>query len=228
MIRLAFARLFENAKSRGLTPMNSAPQLFTIGHSNQPLDAFVELLKKHDIQVLTDTRSSPYSKFVPQFNREELERALKPTGIKYLYLGKELGGRPDDDAYYDEEGRVLYYRLAEDRTFLTGIERLEQGIQRFRVAIMCSEEDPAVCHRHLLVSRVVAKRGVNVLHIRGDGSLQSDAVVRSGECEQPLLFELPEEETAWKSLRSVSRKKPPASSSELSSETASDDSSMFD
>ena len=40
-------------------------------------DAFVDLLKKHDIQVLTDTRSSPYSKFVPQFNREELERALK-------------------------------------------------------------------------------------------------------------------------------------------------------
>jgi uncharacterized protein (DUF488 family) len=200
--------------------------LYTIGHSNQTLDAFIELLKTHAIEVVTDTRSSPYSKFVSQFNRQELEQALKDAGIKYLFMGQELGGRPNDESYYDDDGRVLYYRVARDPVFLKGVERLEAGMQKYRVALMCSEEDPAVCHRHLLIARVLAERGVSILHIRGDGSVQTEADVR-GE-EQGFLFDVPEEDITWKSLRSVSRKKPQPSSSASSDEPASDDSSTCD
>jgi uncharacterized protein (DUF488 family) len=202
--------------------------LFTIGHSNQSLEAFIALLNRHAIDVVTDVRSAPFSKYVPQFNKEELERALTQAGVKYLYLGQELGGRPDNEDYYDADGYVLYYRLAEDAVFLKGIERLETGIRRFRVALMCAEEDPATCHRHLLVSRVMSQRGTTVLHIRGDGNVQTEAQIRGPDSEQPFLFELPQEDETWKSLRSVSRKKPPPSSSASSSETASDDLSMFD
>jgi uncharacterized protein (DUF488 family) len=200
-------------------------KLYTIGHSNQPLDAFIALLKRHAIEVVSDARSAPYSKYVPQFNKEELEHALKDAGIKYIYMGRELGGRPDDDDCYDDDGRVLYYKLAEDATFLKGIERLETGIRRCRVALMCSEEDPAVCHRYLLVGRVMARRGAKMLHIRGDGRIDSDADLQD---EQPLLFELPEEDSEWKSLRSVSRRNPRPSSSESSENMESSDSSMFD
>src|ERR1700722_14513807 len=147
------------------------PRLFTVGHSNQSLDAFIALLIKHEIQVVVDSRSSPYSKYVPQFNRREIEDTLKHARIQYLYMGQELGGRPDDDDFYDDDGRVLYYRVAESPTFLKGIERLEQGIRRYRVALLCSEENPAVCHRHLLVGRVMDKRGTKMLHIREDGRL---------------------------------------------------------
>jgi uncharacterized protein (DUF488 family) len=198
---------------------NDGRALFTVGHSNHSLAEFLALLTRHGIEVLVDTRSHPYSKYVTHFNREELETALRPASVKYLYLGRELGGRPDDEEYFDEDGHVLYYRVAQSPLFLRGIERVEAGSRQYRVALLCSEEDPAVCHRHLLVGRVLAKRGADVRHIRGDGSLQAYADIEAPEVEQPLLFDIPGL-NPWKSLRSVSRKKPPRSSSDSSEATA--------
>ena len=188
-------------------------ELFTVGHSNHPFDAFAELLKQHRIDVLVDTRSSPYSQYVTHFNREAIQAELPTRGIKYLYLGEELGGRPDGAEFYDEAGHVRYHRVAESAKFLGGIERVEAGIRKFRVALMCSEEDPTVCHRFLLVSRVLAKRGVAVFHIRGDGSVQADADLRDAALFQGSLFDIPGEQP-WKSLRSVSPRRTRESSSD--------------
>lgn len=198
--------------------------LFTVGHSNHPLEVFVELLNRHKIQVLVDSRSSPYSKYVPQFNKEELQQAIERTPIKYLYMGGELGGRPDADEFYDDDGHVLYYLLAESPAFRAGIERLENGIRQYRVALMCSEEDPSSCHRQLLVGRVMAERGVKMQHIRGDGTIQEESREAGGK--QLLLFNLPEE-NPWRSLRPVPRKEPPRAA-EASEEAAANDLSMSD
>jgi uncharacterized protein (DUF488 family) len=206
---------------------NPRPGLFTVGHSNQPQEGFISLLKRNEIQVLVDVRSYPYSKYVPHFNKENLAGALKAQRIKYLYMGKELGGRPDEDEFYDEEGHVLYYRLAESPVFLNGIERLEKGIREYRVAILCSEENPAVCHRHLLVGRVMGQRGTKIRHIRGDGALQFDADLPAAGNEQRSLFDFPEDNT-WKSLRPVSRRKQPANSLGSFEEVESSDSSVSD
>ncbi len=206
---------------------DASPRLFTVGHSNHALELFLALLKRHEIQLLADVRSSPYSRYVTHFDREALEAALKQAGLNYLYLGKELGGRPDGAEFYDVDGHVLYYRLAEAPLFLDGIKRLEAGIRRQRIAIMCSEENPCVCHRHLLVGRVLCRRGVAIDHIRGDGALVPNAALLEAGFVQPTLFD-PPEETTWKSLRSVLPKKTPSSSSASSDETASDDSSMSD
>jgi Protein of unknown function, DUF488 len=200
--------------------------LLTVGHSNHSLEAFLVLLKKHNVHMLADVRSSPYSKYVTHFDREALQDALKQAGVKYLYLGKELGGRPDGAEFYDTDGHVLYYRLAESPVFLDGIKRLEAGLGWQRIAIMCSEENPAICHRHLLVGRVLTQRGVQVEHIRGDGDLLPDSALQIAVVQRSLFD--PPEDSAWKSLRSVSRKKTPSSSSESCAETESDDSSMFD
>jgi uncharacterized protein (DUF488 family) len=205
----------------------NAPHLFTVGHSNHALEVFVALLARHQIQVLADVRSSPYSRYVTHFDREALEGALKQAGVTYLYLGKELGGRPDGAEFYDAEGHVLYYRLAEAPLFLDGIKRLETGLRRQRVAIMCSEENPCVCHRPLLVGRVISRRGVAIAHIRGDGALMPNAALQEASFVQPTLFD-PPEETTWKSLRSVLPRKTPSSSSASSGATAFDDSSMSD
>jgi hypothetical protein len=192
------------------------PVLFTIGHSNHDQEHFCTLLLQHEIDVLADVRSQPYSRYTSQFNAEELKAALASHGIRYVYLGDQLGGRPRDPEHYDEEGRALYYRMARSESFLQGIERLSGGTQKYRVAIMCSEEDPAVCHRFLLVSRVMADRGTEVQHIRGDGSLNSQDQVRAttgDQRPQNLLF--PEmEDDSWRSLRSVSPKAAPPNSSE--------------
>jgi uncharacterized protein (DUF488 family) len=198
----------------------SGPSLFTIGHSNQSREEFLALLAKHAIEVLVDTRSSPYSKYVAHFNRDELATAAASAGIKYLYLGRELGGRPSGEEFFDDEGHVLYYRVAASPLFLEGIARVEAGSERYRLALMCSEEDPAVCHRHLLVGRVLIERGASVLHIRADGSLQPYEDVKTPDAEQPLLFDLPELHP-WRSLRSVSRKKPQPSSLESFEDTIS-------
>src|SRR5829696_9023919 len=116
--------------------------ILTIGHSNYSLEAFIELLRAHRIEVLVDVRSQPYSKYTPHFESRALKESLPAAGIKYLFMGKELGGRPDGDEFYDSEGFVLYSRLAESPLFLEGISRLESGMEQgLRVAIMCSEEN---------------------------------------------------------------------------------------
>jgi uncharacterized protein (DUF488 family) len=94
--------------------------------------------------------------------------------MKYVFLGKELGGRPEGSEFYDEGGGVLYDRLAESALFLEGIDRLMEGVKGYRVAIMCGEEDPVKCHRRVLVGRVLEERGVRVKHIRGDGRVEDD------------------------------------------------------
>ena len=184
------------------------PNLFTIGHSNHSEETFLGLLRAHLVQVLVDVRSQPYSGYSTHFNYEPLRQAMAAAGIKYLFLGRELGGRPDGDDFYDDEGHVLYGKVAASDLFQAGIQRLEKGISDYRIAIMCSEENPAVCHRQLLVSRVLRKRGVNVLHIRGDGHLETDEeiVARAGsDVHQPLLFGEMETDS-WRSIRSVLRK----------------------
>jgi uncharacterized protein (DUF488 family) len=191
--------------------------VYTIGHSAHTWEEFAALLVGHQVDVIVDTRSAPYSRFAPQFDREVMQRKLTASGIKYIFLGEELGGRPADPSYYDKGGHVLYGRMKSDPAFVKGLERLERGIASFRVALLCGEEDPAHCHRRLLVGRVLAEHGHELTHIRADGRLQTDAQVtaESGkplESGQPALFaELDEDQ--WRSTASVSRKKVPANSS---------------
>ena len=189
----------------------------TLGHSNHSMDAWLALVRQHGIEVVVDTRSSPYSKYVPQFDREQIQRSLEGTGVRYLFLGAELGGRPANPDYYDATGRVVYSLLRKDSAFQAAIVRLETGMEQFRVALLCGEEDPAHCHRRLLIGRVLVERGHEMTHIRGDGHLESDEAVtaQSGKAlvdNQPALFaELDEDK--WRSTASVLPKRAPASSS---------------
>jgi uncharacterized protein (DUF488 family) len=169
----------------------------------------VSLLKAHGIQAVTDVRSNPWSRFAPQFNREALEQSLSSYGIDYAFRGAELGGRPEGDAFYDDDGHVRYSKVAATPLFESGIRRLESESRGRRVAMMCSEEDPSDCHRRLLVARVLLERGFDVDHIRGDGRLQSEDELATAERQQTLFAE----EKPWRSTRSVSRRRPRATSS---------------
>jgi uncharacterized protein (DUF488 family) len=184
-------------------------RVFSIGHSNHSAEKFVGLLKEYGIEVLVDTRSHPYSRHAPRFNARALEAALARDGIGYLFLGAELGGRPEGGEFYDAKGRVDYGLVGCSGPFLDGISRLEGEVLRHTAALLCSEEDPARCHRRLLVGRALVERGIALLHIRGDGSIQIEGETDGG---QPVLF--PEMETSpRKSIRSVSRRRRRQSSS---------------
>jgi uncharacterized protein (DUF488 family) len=177
--------------------------IFTIGHSNHSAEKFVGLLKQHGIEVLADVRSQPYSRHAPHFNAKDIEAILWDNGIRRLFLGFELGGRPTAEAFYDADGRVDYARIERSRSFLDGIKQLESSIRDHKTALLCSEEDPVGCHRRLLVGHVLGERGIVVRHIRGDGSVQTEGEA-SGD--QPGLF--PDTEVSVrKSIRSVLRRK---------------------
>jgi uncharacterized protein (DUF488 family) len=172
--------------------------LYTIGHSNLTAEEFLDLLKKHAITVLVDVRSAPYSRYVSQFNKEELKLFLEAHGVGYRFAGQHLGGRPKDaDDYKDgqipdeDTARQKYLKLVDYKAMMTreeyqkGIARLldiirEESQHEGRVTIMCSEGEPQDCHRHHLIARSlldvhtkIIDNGVDidVFHIQRDGSL---------------------------------------------------------
>lgn len=148
--------------------------LFTIGHSNHSIDAFVERLHQHRIRCLVDVRSAPYSRYSPHFSKRSLQAHLRDEHINYLYLGHVLGGRPEDPDCYDEAGTVDYERIAQQAWYQQGVDQLLDVAAQQSTAMMCSEEDPSTCHRNLLITDTLLQiRRASVKHIRGDGSLET-------------------------------------------------------
>ena len=99
------------------------PTIYTIGHSNHSVDAFVELLRGADVDAVADVRSVPYSKRYPQFQKAPLAQHLKAAGIAYVFLEKELCARPDNPKCY-ANGRESYEWIAALPTFAEGLFRL--------------------------------------------------------------------------------------------------------
>ena len=155
------------------------PTIFTIGHSNHPIERFLGLLKDAEINMVVDVRSSPFSRMFPHFNQDSLKKSLGETSIGYLFLGESIGGRSNDPEDY-VEGQVVYRLLAQKDSFKSGMTRLRDGATKYRIAIMCSEKEPLDCHRTLLVSEGLTEMGIEVGHIHPDGSVEShqDALAR--------------------------------------------------
>ncbi len=154
--------------------MSAVRILHTIGHSNHSLDKFLDLLAAHEISTLVDVRSWPSSRRLPHFNRAALEEAVTAADIAYLWFGKELGGKNDGDTAAP--------------AFRARIDELAELAARGRTAMMCAEEDPLRCHRKHLLAAPLTLLGVELVHIRGDGHLDSDAALNANEAAQLSLF----------------------------------------
>jgi uncharacterized protein (DUF488 family) len=171
--------------------------VFTIGHSNHPLENFLQLLGRHQISAVCDVRSQPYSRMNPQYNREKLRQSLLDRDIAYVFLGRELGARSEDPGCY-VNGKVQYELLAKTELFRSGIARVVDGAERYRIAVMCAEKEPANCHRTVLVSRSLEAESVEVWHILADGRLEAhrDVMLRLREklhMPEGDLFRSPDE-----------------------------------
>ena len=152
--------------------------IFTIGHSNHPLDKFIHLLKRHEIESLVDVRRYPSSRRLPHFNRDDLASSLEESSIGYHWL-ELLGGRRQKRADFDspnfgitDESFRNYadYMLGDE--FRQGVEMLLEIAADQETAIMCAEADFQQCHRRLVSDYLVAN-GVGVQHILGDGELRA-------------------------------------------------------
>jgi uncharacterized protein (DUF488 family) len=155
----------------------AAVPIYTIGYGARDFVEFLDVLKAHDIAYLLDVRSTPYSRFKPEFSKDALGQALKEAGIHYVYLGRQLGGQPEDPSCY-VDGKVDYAAVRQLPAFQEGIDRLERACrQGWRVALMCSEGKPELCHRSKLIGASLVDRDIPVLHIDENGSLLSQAEV---------------------------------------------------
>jgi uncharacterized protein (DUF488 family) len=159
------------------------PQILTIGHSNHTIERFLELLRKHGVSAVADVRSSPYSQYNPQFNREQLQAALKPARIGYVYLGDELGARRSEPECY-LDGKARYDLICKTPRFQEGLKRVQKGAMQHRLALTCAEKDPITCHRAILVCRHLRPFGIPISHILDSGELETTAAM-----EQRLLME---------------------------------------
>ena len=173
--------------------------IYTIGHSNYDTNQFITILQNYSIDIVVDIRSAPYSKYCPQFNKKTVEQVLNNGGIKYLFLGKELGARPDSPECY-EHYRVQFDKLKETELFKQGIERIKDSINNFIVTLMFSEKDPFNWHRTILVSRVLTGEGIEVRHILDENKTASQNEIEEQLQKkfklEPLLFDPPDAKQA--------------------------------
>ena len=128
-------------------------RVYTIGSSTRTKEEFLELLKAHGIKCLIDVRSFPTSRF-EHFKQENLKQFLNKNGIRYVYMGKELGG-------YRKGGYEAYMQTEE---YKKGIEILEKIIKKEVVVVMCAEKFPWRCHRRF-IARTLKERGIEVIHL---------------------------------------------------------------
>jgi len=145
--------------------------LYTIGHSNHKIEDFIALLNHYEVTCIADVRSAPYSRYCPQFNKDTLAAALQAAGIAYMFLGRELGARPDDPCCY-EGGCVNFQYLAKRKEFKRGLEHLLECASKHRIALMCAEKDPLQCHRTILIARAIKRHNLHIKHILADGSIE--------------------------------------------------------
>ena len=152
--------------------LHFAMKLFTVGHSNHTIEVFVALLHKHEVTALVDVRSHPYSRYLPHFNQTPLKTALLNVGIQYVFLGRELGARPNDPMCY-VDGKALYEKIAATELFSQGIQRLLKGAEAYTIALMCAEKDPITCHRAILVCQHLRDLKLDINHILSNGDLET-------------------------------------------------------
>lgn len=164
--------------------------IYTIGHSNHSLDTLLKLLRANAIEVVVDVRSAPYSKYVPQFNKHNLESELPDKGFRYLFMGDSIGGKPDNPAFRETDGTIDYNSIAATEKFQHGIDRLVKGAaEGWTIALLCAEKQPANCHRHHLIARELEyNRNIAVFHIRADGQLERARNLLQNQPRQINLF----------------------------------------
>jgi uncharacterized protein (DUF488 family) len=165
------------------------PPILTIGYGGRSIEEVLTLLHRHGIQYVGDVRSVPYSRRQPAFSREALERSLRAVGLRYVFFGDTLGGRPEDPECYDEAGHVDYERCRRNERFLQGIARVEKAYRDGqRLALLCSEGRPEDCHRSKLLAEMLAERGVGVVHIDAQGELVEHSELSRRRQDPQLSF----------------------------------------
>lgn len=152
--------------------------IYTIGYGSRSIEEFIEVLQEHNIAYLIDVRSTPYSRYKPEFSKEALAAELQRHQIRYVFMGDTLGGHPDDEDCYDAKGQVDYEKVKDTESYQIGIERLQTAFnQQQCVALMCSEGKPEQCHRSKLIGISLDAQDIPIIHIDENDDQQTQEKV---------------------------------------------------
>ncbi|WP_300381949.1 DUF488 family protein [Clostridium sp.] len=147
--------------------------IYTIGHSNYPVEKLIDMLRHYDINCVIDTRGIPYSKYNIQFDKETIRYTLTKEGFIYLFMATEFADKRDTKASYIEEGYADFEKVIEEEDFKRGIERLKDGCNKgYRIALLGAMQDPIRCHRSILLGKYLSKENFNIMHIMDDYSIK--------------------------------------------------------
>jgi uncharacterized protein (DUF488 family) len=158
--------------------MPNPDAILTLGYGTRSVDDLIRTLREAGVTVLVDVRSAPYSKRRPEFVKRAMAEWVPAMGVTYLFAGDALGGMPDDPGSYLRD-KLVAERRWKHPDFVAGIEQLRELLTGGEVAcLMCAEEDPARCHRFHLLGEALLTAGVEVRHLRADGSSVTQAEIR--------------------------------------------------
>lgn len=152
--------------------------IYTIGHSNYPVEKLIDMLKYYNINTVVDIRGIPYSKYNVQYNKETIAETLKEAGFIYIYMAKEFAANRENKISYNKEGYSDFEKVIAEKEFLQGIERLKTGCEKgYNIAILGAMQDPIRCHRSILVGRALRENGFKIKHILDDYTLASQEII---------------------------------------------------
>ena len=169
--------------------------LWTLGHSTLPLADFIALIRGDGIEAIADVRSIPFSTRQNHYSSPNLGRLLESAGIRYVFLGGHVGGRPRYSNLFTATGRADFTAMSATAWFIQGLDRIQTGLDRMPIGLMCGEEDPLPCHRCLLIAPALKARGIIAQHLRKGGQVETQEMLEARMLEsagmsaiQPDLF----------------------------------------
>jgi len=168
-------------------------KIFTVGHSDLTFMRFLTLIQASNVNHIIDIRSIPYSRRAPWSNKSRLPEILKPFKsrlpeilkpfqIRYTYLGHKLGGKKQPIKRISKQQGISSQADYDD-----GIHLLLQLSMRDKLALLCAEGDPALCHRQHIIAQTLIDADIKVLHILKNGAIK-EAWKEEDPPEQTLLF----------------------------------------
>ncbi len=152
--------------------------IYSIGHSDWPIQRFLAILRSFAIDVLVDIRRYPRSRSNLQFDGARLAAALVDVGIEYVSLpalGGRRGRKDAPETRLQEGWRVDAFRAyagyATTKAFHTALDALVARARRARCVIMCAEALWWRCHRRIVADYLLVE-GPRVRHILDVGKAQ--------------------------------------------------------
>lgn len=156
--------------------------IYTIGYSAFLINEFIDTIKRYNVSCVIDVRSSPFSNYYSDYNKDVFKNTLKQHNILYRNYVNEFGARQTNPIFYSGD-IVDFDKFIKSSQFLEGISKVKKGIELgYNFVLMCAEKDPIKCHRSIMLGKGFSNNGFDVKHIISKSELESQK-----ELEERLL-----------------------------------------